>query len=118
MKRTGPMNHQVNLLLAELEPKALDNRFWHRVAEDLRKPTRQRRIVNLYKIDQFAQDGETIVVPGKVLSVGELHKKVNVAAMNFSLEAKRKIQDAKGKTLSIKELLAVNPEGKKVRILG
>ncbi|MBI2146363.1 50S ribosomal protein L18e [Candidatus Woesearchaeota archaeon] len=118
MKRTGPMNHQVNVLLAELETKTRDSRFWRRVAEDIRKPTRQRRIVNVYKIDQFARDGETIVVPGKVLSVGEIHKKVNVAAMNFSMEAKRKILDAKGKVLSIQELLTSNPDGKKVRILG
>lgn len=118
MKRTGPSNYQLNLLLTELETKAQNNRFWHRVAEDLRKPTRQRRIVNLYKINQFARDGETIVVPGKVLSLGEIHKKVNVAAITFSQEAKRKILDAKGKTFSIKELLVHNPDGKKVRILG
>lgn len=118
MKRTGPSNYQLNLLLTELETKTQNSRFWHRVAEDLRKPTRQRRIVNLYKINQFARDGETIVVPGKVLSLGEIHKKVNVAAITFSQEAKRKILDAKGKTFSIKELLAHNPDGKKVRILG
>lgn len=118
MKRTGPTNYQLNQLLTELEPKAQQSRFWRRIAEDLRKPTRQRRIVNLYKIDLFARDGETIVVPGKVLSLGELHKKVNVAAMTFSLEAKRKILEAKGKTFSIKELLVHNPDGKKVRILG
>ena len=118
MVKTGPTNYQVQLLLQQLEPKALKSRFWKRVVKDLNKPSRQRRIVNLYKIEQNAQDGETILVPGKVLSVGEINKKVEVAALNFSAEAKEKILAAKGKALSISELLMKNPEGKKVRILG
>jgi len=117
-KRTGPTNYQVKQLLVELESKAISNKFWKRIADDLKKPTRQKRVVNLYKIEKYARDGETIVVPGKVLSVGELSKKVDVAALNFSAEAKQKITAAKGKIFTIKELLENNPEGKKVRILG
>lgn len=117
-RRTGPMNYQLQELIKELQVKAVGSRFWKRVVEDLQKPTRQRRIVNVYKIDKYAHDGETIIVPGKVLSVGELSKKVDVAALNFSGEAKRKIIAASGKALSIKELLHQNPEGKKVRIMG
>jgi len=117
-RRTGPTNHQLKTLLAELEEKAKQNKFWNRVLKDLKKPARQRRTVNVYKINKSARDGETIIVPGKVLSVGDLTKKVDVAAFNFSLEAKRKIEEAKGKTLSIQELFQQNPEGKKVRILG
>jgi len=86
--------------------------------KDIKKPSRQRRTVNIYKINKSARDGETIVVPGKVLSVGDLSKKVDVAALTFSAEAKRKIEDANGKVMSITELLQNNPEGKKVRILG
>ncbi len=118
VKRTGPTNYQLQALVMEIQPHTLKSRFWKRVLEEVNKPSRQRREVNLYKIDQFAQDGETILVPGKVLSVGELNKKVDVAAMKFSSEAKEKILGAKGKALSISELLHKNPEGKKVRILG
>lgn len=118
MKRSGPTNYQLKLLLAELESKAAKNKFWRRIVHDLRKPSRQRRIVNVYKIDRFAREGEMVAVPGKVLSAGELNKKVDVAAVNFSHEAKRKVIDAKGKTLSLRELFEQNPEGKKVRILG
>ncbi len=118
VKRTGPTNYQLQSLLVELEPKAVESPLWRRVVEDIQKPTRQRRSVNVYKIEKFARDGETVLVPGKVLSVGELNKKVTVAAMNFSEEAKRKIVEAKGKAISIRELLQANPDGKKVRILG
>ncbi|MBI4151655.1 50S ribosomal protein L18e [Candidatus Woesearchaeota archaeon] len=116
--RTGPTNYQLQLLLQELETKARSSPFWKRVVVDLQKSTRQRRIVNVYKIEQYAREGETILVPGKVLSVGELHKKVAVAALTFSKGAEQKIRDAKGSVLSIKELLLQNPDGKKVRILG
>lgn len=118
MKRSGPTNYQLKLLLAEIESKASQNKFWRRIAEDLQKPSRQRRIVNVYKIDKFAREGEIVVVPGKVLSAGELNKKVNVAAFDFSAEARRKVIEAKGKALSLKELFEQNPEGRNVRILG
>ena len=118
VKLTGPTNYQLKELLLQLDKIGHLNHFWKRIAEDLRRPTRERRTVNVYKIEKFAQEGETIVVPGKVLSVGDLTKKVNVAALTFSEEARKKIENAKGKTLSLQELLKTNPEGKQVRILG
>ena len=118
MIRSGPTNFQLQQLLLELENKALVSKFWKRVLFDLKKPSRQRRMVNIYKIDKYAQEGETVLVPGKVLSVGDINKKVDVAAFNFSSEAKKKIEGAKGKVLTIQELIQQNPEGKNVRILG
>ncbi|MEW5896071.1 MAG: 50S ribosomal protein L18e [Nanoarchaeota archaeon] len=118
VKRTGPMNYQLQQLLVQLEDKTRESKLWRRVADDIKKPSRQRRTVNVYKIEKYAREGETIVVPGKVLSVGELTKKVDVAAVSFSQEARRKIEDAKGRILSIQQLLHENPEGRKVRILG
>tara|TARA_Y100000031_G_C8062571_1_gene311321 strand:- start:145 stop:495 length:351 start_codon:yes stop_codon:yes gene_type:complete len=114
----GVTNFQLQNLLAELEGKARESKLWKRVVKDLKKPSRQRRKVNLYKIAQYAKEGETVLVAGKVLSVGVVDKPLSVAAVNFSQEARRKITEAKGKTMTIKELLQANPEGKKVRILG
>lgn len=118
MKRTGPTNYQLQLLLKDIEPKAKESLFWKRILEDLQKPTRQRREVNVYKIEKCAQEGETVIVPGKVLSLGTISKKVNVAALNFSAEARKKIMDAQGKALSIRELLQQNPQGKNIKIMG
>ncbi len=116
VKRTGPTNPELQKLIKALQEKA-DINLWKRLAKDLAKPTRQRRIVNIYKINKFARDGETIVVPGKVLNLGEMEKKVDVAAFSFSEKAKQKINQV-AKTMTIEELMAKNPEGKKVRILG
>ena len=114
----GSTNYQIKSLLTELESKARESKFWRRVVKDLCKPSRQRSTVNVYKINKFARDGETVFVPGKVLSLGEISKPVDVVAINFSEDARKKITEAKGKVLTIKELLEQNPEGKKVRIIG
>ncbi|MDP3734075.1 MAG: 50S ribosomal protein L18e [Nanoarchaeota archaeon] len=117
-RRTGPTNYQLQQLLLELAGPSFQSNFWKRVAYDLNKPSRQRRTVNIYKIDRYAQEGETILVPGKVLSVGTLSKKVVVAALHFSAQARDKIMQANGKVLTIHELLQQNPDAKNVRILG
>ena len=107
-------------LLQELRKTSIkeDVRLWKRIASDLEKPTRQRRVVNLFVLDRHAKDGETVVVPGKVLAEGELTKKITVAAHLFSGEAKRKITAAGGKVITIDELMKDNPKAQKVRILG
>tara|TARA_Y100000310_G_C20587106_1_gene766018 strand:- start:259 stop:612 length:354 start_codon:yes stop_codon:yes gene_type:complete len=116
VKRTGPSNPELQNLIKELNSKS-DVNLWKRLAKDLSKPTRQRRIVNIYKINKFAKEGETVVVPGKVLNLGEMEKKVDVAAFSFSDKARAKINKV-AKTMTITELMDKNPEGKKVRLLG
>lgn len=113
---SGPTNYQTQELVKKLSGSS--SSFWKRIKKDLLKPTRQRRVVNLYKIEKAAKDGETIVVPGKVLSIGNVEKKLTVAALMFSSEAKRKIEGANGKIMTLSELFAKNPDGKNVRILG
>ena len=111
----GPTNYQLKQLISELE--GTQNAFWRRIRSDLLKPRRNQRVANLYKISKNAREGEIIVVPGKVLSVGEISKKVLVAALSFSGNAQKKINEAKGKTITLEQLYKENPEGKNVRIL-
>lgn len=119
VKRSGSPNPHLRTLIHTLQQQAREqgSALWERLAEDLNKPTRQRRVVNVYTLDKYAQTGETVVVPGKVLSLGELTKPLEVAAFSFSTEALRKINE-KGKTLTITELLQKNPKGKNIRIMG
>lgn len=117
VKRTGPTDLNLKKLINELNKLGKSVKIWKRIGNDLEKSTRQRRIVNLERIEKYAKENETIVVPGKVLANGELTKKVTVAAWKFSEAAKRKINQ-KGKTLTIRQLVKENPKGSKVRILG
>ena len=115
VKRTGTQLRSLKNLISTLSRSKAP--IWKRVASDLEKPTRIRREVNLYKLNKSVRDGETAVVPGKVLSIGEITKPITIAAFRFSAEAKAKITK-KGKAISIAELHKSNPEGKKVRIIG
>lgn len=119
-KRTGPSNIYLRKIIDDLKKLSYANKIdlWLRIAEDLEKPTRQRRIVNLFKINMYTKDGETIVVPGKVLGTGDIDHRVTVAAWNFSESAKQKIKQAKGECISIQQLIEKNPKGKDVRIIG
>ena len=119
MKRTGPTNIQLQKLIQELKKKSQEHsvKIWSRIAEDLEKPTRQRRIVNLYKINKYTKENEIVIVPGKVLAVGELDHSVVVAAFKFSNSALEKINKI-GKAITIDELIQENPKGKKIRIIG
>ena len=118
MRRQKTDQHLADLI-QELKKKSNEHNvlIWKRVANDLAKPTRQRRIVNLYKLNKNTKEGEVVIVPGKVLGVGELNHKVTVAAWSFSGSALEKINKI-GKAIEINELLKESPKGKKVRILG
>lgn len=92
--------------------------IWRYIARELAGSTKKRPVVNISRINRYAQQNETVVIPGKVLASGELTAPIHVAAFKFSREAREKIEQAKGKALSISELLEENPKGKEVRILG
>jgi len=119
MKRTGPENIELKNLIEKLNDLAIKEKvkLWKRIARELGRATRQRRSVNIYKIDKNTKENETALVPGKVLSEGELTKKIKVAAFSFSEKAKEKI-NKKGKAITIDELIKENPKGKDVRIIG
>ena len=113
-------NEKLESLIKELKKKSIveEVKIWKRIATDLEKPSRNRRVVNLYKIDLNAKDNETIIVPGKVLATGDLNKKVTIAAYEISKQAEDKIKNSGSKVVSIMELIQKNPKGNKVRILG
>ena len=119
VKRTGPTNPILKELVQELRILSYKEKapLWKRLADDLEKPSRQRRSANIWKINKYTSDKEIALVPGKVLSEGELTKKMTIAAFQFSKEAMNKI-NKKGKAITIKELIKENPKGKNVRIIG
>lgn len=112
-------NPQLNNLIKELKKEANEKsvKLWKRLATDLERPTRQRKAVNLNKINLFTKENEIVVVPGKVLSNGDLQHKVTIAALNFSTQAVEKIKNSNSQMYTIQELMKNNPEGKNVRIL-
>ena len=72
---------------------------------------------NLSYIDKNSNEGDKIVVPGKVLSEGNLSKKLDIIAFSFSDSAKEKILKSKGSVNDIMSEIKKNPEAKGVKIL-
>ena len=90
--------------------------IWNEVAENLGKVNRRRPEVNISDIDRNTDDGDTVVVPGKVLGTGSLSKSVDVAAFKASTGAKEEIKE-NGEFMFIRDLADDNPEGSEVKIL-
>ena len=103
--------------MEELLKAGMEKPAWKAVAKGLNKPRRQRYEVPLSRIEKFAAEKDTIVVPGVVLGEGQISKHVTVAAVRFSAEARRKIERAGGKCMLIEELLRKEPDSK-IRIMG
>lgn len=91
---------------------------WRDIALRLEGPMRNWAEVNVGKLNRYAGENEVVVIPGKLLGAGEIAKKVTVAAYRSSGQAKDKIVKAGGKNVSIEELVAMNPKGSNVRIMG
>ena len=96
---------------------AKKNKGWLNVASIISSSRRNRPSLNLNEISKESKTGEIIIVPGKVLSLGELDKKLKIVALSFSEKAKEKIKKSQGEALTIMEEIKKNPDAKGVRIL-
>ncbi|MCY0868523.1 MAG: 50S ribosomal protein L18e [Desulfurococcus sp.] len=92
--------------------------IWRAVAEELSKPRRRRRAVNISRLNRYTSPGDVVVVPGKVLGAGVLDHPITVAASSFSKTAIEKILKSGGRVLHILDLVSENPKGSGVKIIG
>lgn len=106
-----------NKELVETIITAKKNETWLGVASTLAGPRRNRSNINLEEIDKKAEEGETIVVPGKVLSGGDVSKKIKIASLNFSEKAKEKLLKAGIELSNILEEIKKNPQAKNIKVL-
>lgn len=120
MKKISKTDPTLLILIQELkrESREGDVAIWRDIARRLEKPRRNWAEVNISRLERYANDGDTIVVPGKVLGAGSLSKKLTVAAFKFSDSAREMIERAGGRNLTIEELVEENPSGSGVRIMG
>ncbi|MFX1319013.1 MAG: 50S ribosomal protein L18e [Promethearchaeota archaeon] len=92
-------------------------RIWRDLYEDLQTPRRNRVTKNVGDLQQHHTRGQVMVVPGKVLGDGVIEAKLNVAAVDFSEQARAKIEGNGGKCLTIEEFMEQNPTGKNAQII-
>jgi len=111
------LKRKTNPEIVETIISAKKGKKWLEIAGILSGSRKNFSDINLSKISKEAKAGDIIVVPGKVLSQGEIDKKIKVAALGFSENAKEKLIKAGCTALSILEEIKSNPEAKGVKIL-
>jgi large subunit ribosomal protein L18e len=111
------LQKKTNSILVETIIAAKKKEAWKKIAEILSSPRRKRMDVNIEKINNEAKAGETIVVPGKVLSQGDIDKKIKIVAVSFSGKAKEKLLKAKCDVSDMLDEIKKNPDAKGIKIL-
>ena len=115
------MNNQVVIQMAkQLKSASKKNEapIWAKLAELALKPSSARRIVNLNTINNNTKEDDVVVVPGKILAIGNLDHKVSVCSFSISIPAAKKITSSGGILLNFKEMIEKFPKGKGVKIIG
>ncbi|MFQ5986652.1 MAG: 50S ribosomal protein L18e [Thermoplasmata archaeon] len=107
-------------LIEDLQAAAREHEapIWRDVARRLSRPRRVWAEVNLSRLERHAAEGEVLVVPGKLLGTGRLSKSLRISAVQASEAARARVEAAGGQVLDLRELVAENPRGSGVRIMG
>ncbi len=120
MAQTSKTNAHLARVIHELRELSRENQVavWRDVADRLERSRRNWPEVNLSRVNRYAAKGEQVVVPGVLLATGDLSVPVTVAAFRASAAARKKVEAAGGRAVSLLELAVQNPKGSRVRILG
>lgn len=86
-------------------------------AKHLAMPVKKWAELNLDQIDRATKEGDSVFIPGKVLSSGDINKKIKIVAWKASSSALEKMKAAKVDFVSVSEEIKKNPELKNLRLL-
>ena len=112
---TGPQDINTRRLIRRLENTKIN--IWKEIATILKHPRRARPETNLSHINRVVNDGDVIVVPGKVLGAGDLSKRIIIGALSWSESVTTKTSNAGVKLLSLPQMLDEYPTGANVRLI-
>jgi large subunit ribosomal protein L18e len=113
-KITGPSDYFNRKLIRDLHKTK--RRLWRKVSKKLSGPRKNRIEANLYRINKKTKNNDIIVIPGKVLGIGELDHKLTIACLSSSKSAQKKIEASGSKLITIEELLEQNPQGNGIKV--
>ena len=117
MKITNSTHATILRLLRKTSNKQ-DVAIWDSIAKQLEKSKHKRLTVNISRVNRHSKDGDTIIVPGKVLGSGKLDHKISIAAFAFSKVAREKLESGGGECLTIQTLIKSHPTGSGLKIIG
>ncbi len=113
-------NQVVQRLAYDLKKASRENDapIWLRLARLAQKPSRARRTVNLNKIARLTREGDTVIIPGKVLGTGNISHKITLCSFSISVAAAGKIIQSGGEILDFGQMRERHPTGSGVVLLG
>ena len=100
-KKTNPELVRTIIKLKKTNPE---------VAKLLVMPVKKQSKINLGKIDKILQKKENALVVGKVLSLGELTKKIKIVGFSASKKSLEKIKKSGSEFIKLTEEIKKNPE--------
>tara|TARA_B100001750_G_C15322498_1_gene502940 strand:- start:25 stop:372 length:348 start_codon:yes stop_codon:yes gene_type:complete len=98
--------------------KKNDAPIWLKLAKSALKSNSNQKTVNLKKIDEISNDGNAIIIPGKVLGTGNISHKIILSSFSISNSAAKKIKDSGGEILKFSDMIERFPTGNGVIIIG
>jgi large subunit ribosomal protein L18e len=96
---------------------ASKNKAWFKFAKLFSQATRQHAVANLSAIDKQTSMGDTILIPGRVLSVGEITKKIRVASFGISKEARERLNKTRSEWIHILDEMKKNPKAEGIKLI-
>lgn len=92
--------------------------IWKALEKEFSKSRSNRRLIDIQRLDKVTNNGDIVVIPGKVLGNGALGHKLTVAAYSYSESAITKLNSAGAEVMSLQSLISKYPDGKGVKIIG
>ena len=114
------MENNLVQLIKELKSASRKNEapIWSKIAKNVLKSNSNKKTINLKKIDKLTDDGNAVVISGKILGTGNLSHKVLVSSFSISNSAAKKIKESGGEILQFSYMIDRFPTGKGVKIIG
>lgn len=94
------------------------SRFWGAVLRLLETAKRRQRAVNIYELERLRTDSGRVLVAGKLLGSGSLSRQLTVVAFDFSETAYRKVKEAGGNPIYLRDFLKESPDASGFTIVG
>ena len=88
------IRRKTNPEIIEAVRLAMKHKPWAKVLEMMSGPKSNYNSLNLLQIDKNTSTGDTVLIIGKVLSLGSISKKLRICALSISAKAREKLNKA------------------------
>ncbi|MBT4595743.1 50S ribosomal protein L18e [Candidatus Woesearchaeota archaeon] len=98
------------LLVDKLKKIGRTEKLYAVLAKYLSRPKQKQISINLHKLSRKTKENQTVVIPGKILSVGNVGHKLTVYVHKVSFTAMEKLTKAGCKVHSFEKLMDDKPK--------